>query len=301
MQVLKQVKSAAPKTFILFSFLIFGISFSVGAQEKIHDYKFDSTKSYLIKLTDGTNFFGKVLETTSTSVIMQTKSVPRIEIPLAQIKDVEVIQATNIKNGAYWFPNPHATRYYYSPSAISLKKGEGYYQNTYLFLNSVHYGITNNISVGGGIEFISTFSGYPIIYVTPKVSFKVADQFYAGAGVLLASLPEIDEGGRGAAGIGYGIGTYGNSENSVTVGLGYGFIRDEMAKQPVITISGMTRISKKASLVSENWIVPGNAFFSYGVRFFGEKISVDLALVNNADIAEVLPIGIPFVSVAIKF
>ena len=301
MQVLKQVKSTAPTRFIVITFLTLVISVSIQAQEKTRDYQFDSTKSYLIKLTDGTNFFGKVLETTSTSVIMQTKSVPRIEIPLAQIKEVDVIQSTNIKNGAYWFPNPHATRYYYSPSAISLKKGEGYYQNTYLFLNSVHYGVTNNISVGGGIEFISTFTGNPILYVTPKISFKVADQFYAGAGVLLASLPDVDESGRGAAGIGYGIGTYGNAENNVTVGLGYGFIRDEMAKQPVITISGMTRISKKASLVSENWIVPGTAFFSYGVRFFGEKISVDLALVNNADIAQELPIGIPFVSVAIKF
>jgi len=301
MQVLKQVKSTAPTRFIVITFLTLVISVSIQAQEKTRDYQFDSTKSYLIKLTDGTNFFGKVLETTSTSVIMQTKSVPRIEIPLAQIKEVDVIQSTNIKNGAYWFPNPHATRYYYSPSAISLKKGEGYYQNTYLFLNSVHYGVTNNISVGGGIEFISTFTGNPILYVTPKISFKVADQFYAGAGVLLASLPDVDESGRGAAGIGYGIGTYGNAENNVTVGLGYGFIRDEMAKQPVITISGMTRISKKASLVSENWIVPGTAFFSYGVRFFGEKISVDLALVNNSDIAQELPIGIPFVSVAIKF
>jgi hypothetical protein len=301
MQVFNQNNSINPKRFIVVAIATFFISFSVQAQQSFQDYKFDSTKSYLFKLTDGTSLFGKVLETTSTSVTIQTKSVPKLEIPVGQIKNVEVIQSINIKGGSYWFPNPHATRYYFGPSAISLKKGEGYYQNTYLVLNSVQYGFTNNISVGAGIEFISTFSGDPIMYVTPKVSFKVANNFYAGAGVLLATLPDVDESGRGAAGIAYGIGTYGNSENNVTVGLGYGFIRDQLADQPIVTISGMTRISKKASLVSENWLVPGQSFFSYGVRFFGEKLSVDLALVNSSDIASVLVIGAPFVSVAIKF
>ena len=67
----------------------------------------------------------------------------------------------------------------------------------------------------------------------------------------------------------------------------------------------MTRIGKKTALVTENWLVPNNAnyepIFSYGIRFFGETIAVDLAFINNWDIAQQLIIGIPYVNFVVKF
>ncbi|MBE9480617.1 MAG: hypothetical protein IMY69_02855 [Bacteroidetes bacterium] len=43
------------------------------------------------------------------------------------------------------------------------------------------------------------------------------------------------------------------------------------------------------------------AIFSYGVRFFGERISVDLGFINNKDIIEEIVIGIPYVDFVVKF
>jgi hypothetical protein len=71
-----------------------------------------------------------------------------------------------------------------------------------------------------------------------------------------------------------------------------------------VTISGMTRISRRTALITENWLIPDNGFYglySYGIRFFSEKLSVDLAFINNQDIAKGLFIGIPIVNFVVKF
>ncbi|MCX7986219.1 MAG: hypothetical protein N2662_04720, partial [Bacteroidales bacterium] len=109
---------------------------------------------------------------------------------------------------------------------------------------------------------------------------------------------------EGNMGILYSIATYGNTDNNVTMGLGWGFIGEELAKRPVITISGMKRVSRKVGLVTENWIIPADGYkavFSYGVRFFGEKIAIDLAFYNEKEIAQYLIIGIPYVDFVVKF
>lgn len=90
----------------------------------------------------------------------------------------------------------------------------------------------------------------------------------------------------------------------MTGGLSWGFINGQFSQIPVITISGMTRISRRTALITENWFIPNNGLFgiySYGIRFFGEKLSVDLAFLNNKDIARSLFIGIPIVNFVVKF
>jgi hypothetical protein len=308
MTFIQRVKRKKQKVLFLLATCFCMVLFSAGAQaqKKFDNYEFDSSMTYIIKLKDGTEFIGKVTEKKAGTIVMRTTSVPHVEVPVAEIKTINEVNAANIRKGAYWFPNPHASRYLYGPSAFSLKKGEGYYQNTYLVVNSVNYGVTKNLSVGGGIEFISTFTGHPIFFITPKVTFKVAGKFHAGAGVLVASIPNFSEDNdRSTAGIAYGIATYGTEEHNLTAGLGYGFLQDELAPYPIVTLSGITRVSRKISLVSENWLVPGVdgplPIFSYGIRFFGEKLAVDLALINNGEIAEIIAIGIPFVSFVVKF
>jgi hypothetical protein len=285
---------------LLFTILVFATSNVFGQKTNISE-PVDSTKIYKIKLKDGIIFIGNILQQDSVNIVLRTSSIPKIEIPVSKIKSIDKVDKSNFKDGSYWYPNPHATRYFYGPSAIGLKKGEGYYQNTYLVLNSFNVGITDNISIGGGLELISTFAGrYPLFFITPKVSFKVAEKFHAGGGVLYARIPE----GFGSLGTVFATGTYGTTDNNITGSLGWGFVDSEFSERPIITLSGMTRISKRAALVTENWLIPTDGYyglFSYGVRFFGEKIAVDLAFINNREIAEAIIIGIPYVSFTVKF
>lgn len=287
---------------------------SVSAQFNPRQISWDVSADYLVRLKDGEEIVGRYVSSDSLNIVFSTRSIPSMQIPLKNVREVEVLSERSFKKGVYWFPNPNSTRYLFSPSAFNLKKGEGYYQNTYLFLNSFNVGVTDNISVGGGIEFLSTFASLaagdfkPIFFLTPKASFRVTDNFHAGAGVLYFSIPDFfsdeETEKRTGVGVAYGIGTLGNPDHNLTGGAGWGFVRGDFAREPFLTISGMTRISRKTALVTENWLVPDDGYYgiySYGFRFFGEKIAVDLAFLNNADIAEGLAIGIPYVDFVVKF
>lgn len=265
----------------------------------------DSAKTYKVVLQDGSVFIGKVLQQDTVQLVMQTAMFPRIEIPLAKIKVMEEVDASGFKKGRYWFKNPHASRYLFGPSAFNLQEGEGYYQNTWIFLNSFNVGLTNNFSLGGGIEFLSTFASLtqgefkPIYFITPKFSLPVNERFRVGAGVWYIHVPEA-----GAGGIGYGIATYGNTDANITAGAGWLISEWGSERKPVITLSGMKRLSPKIGLVSENWFMPVDGYtsiWSYGIRFFGEKIAIDLAFINSADIIDYLFIGIPYVDFVVKF
>ncbi len=272
----------------------------------------DPVKVYYIELNDGTKLIGNILYRDSIRIEMKTTLIAKLDVLVANIKKIEEIDESTLKNGVRWFPNPHSSRYLFSPSALNLKKGEGYYQNTMLALNSFNVGITDNISIGGGLELISTVSSItsgefqPILFITPKVSYEVTEDFHAGAGLYYVNTPNIDLGTRNGSGlaIAYGIGTYGSKDHNLTGGLGWGFVQGQFEQKPIITVSGMTRISEKTALITENWFISNDNYysvFSYGVRFFGDNLAVDLAFVNNKDIAEVFIIGFPWVSFVVKF
>jgi hypothetical protein len=273
--------------------------------------KEDNNLLYLIKLTDGNQLYGKILERRKSEIDFETKTLGKVTVPVANIKKMQQVDEGEMKGGKYWFPNPNNTRYYFAPSAFNLKKGEGYYQNVYFLMNSANYGVTDHFSIGGGI--IIPFA----VYVTPKVNFKITEKFYAGAGVLLGLLPETSP-----VGITYGLTTYGSNEHNITLGVGYGFYDEEFSDRPIITVNGMTRISRQLALVTENWSIPFvrheyneynwdaepverkvyDTYFSYGLRMmFGEKITIDVALVNSKDIVEYMPVGVPYVDFVYKF
>ena len=104
-------------------------------------------------------------------------------------------------------------------------------------------------------------------------------------------------------GILYSVGTIGRNENSnFTAGFGYGFVGSELAEKPMVMLGFEGRLSRRTSFVSENWIIPGvdGVLISYGFRFFGEKLAVDLAFFNILGEFAIFP-GIPYVDFIINF
>jgi hypothetical protein len=259
-------------------------------------------------------------------MVVESSGLGTVSILKSNIKESKPVEATSMKNGQYWFPNPNATRYFFSPSAINLKKGEGYYQNTYLLLQSFYVGITDYISIGAGFEILSLFtrnSGGPIFFLTAKGGHEVTKNLHLGAGIIYANVPDVglldNSRGRQSLGAPFGLVTYGNADANLTAGCGFGFEDSEWCERPMLTINGMVRASRRVAFVSENWIVPVteriynypsfeeieikqyDAYVSYGIRFFGEKISVDLGFVNSKDISEGIIIGIPYIDFVVKF
>jgi len=279
----------------------------VNAQQNITG---EVSKMYQVILNDGSTISGRLLSITDTELVIESGSMGEVRLQKTNIKSMTLVSSFDEKKTGIWFPNPNPTKYLLGNSAIPLEKHTGYYQNTWIFLNSFSYALTNNFSISGGFEIFSIMAGGDgpyAFYINPKVSFKVANNFYAGGTILYANtIKTIDE--FGGLGTFNAFGTYGNKNNNITGSLGWGWAEGEFSSKPIIVISGMTRVSRRIAFVSENWIIPevGNdagyyGILSYGIRFLGEKTSIDLAFLNNPDIAKDIVIGIPWLDFVINF
>jgi hypothetical protein len=287
---------------VIFLAFVLSIGFGFRIKAQIDTTAFSAIDSTLrITTDDGSVFIGILVKHDTNSITINSESLGIIKILESKIQKLELLHTDRFIEGEYWFENPNATRYLFGPTAIPLKKGEGYYQNTYIILQSINVGVSNNVSIGGGVDVILPFTGEtPVIFVTPKVGFKVSEKWHFGGGILIGNLSDM-----GIAGIGYGVGTFGNTDHNLTGGVGWGYIDKKFENRPIITLSGMTRLARRVGLVSENWFVPMSfgyyPIISYGMRFMGEKITVDFAFLNNGDIIQVIIIGIPYLDFVVKF
>ena len=260
------------------------------------------SKEYQVTLTDGNMVTGKILSSSSTEIVIRTSNMGDVTIKRENIRSVELLSEGDAIRG--WFPNPNTTRYFFGPTGRNLKKGEGYFQNVLLTTNMANYGITDFFSIGGGFEFISLFSGYPIFILTPKLGFDITDNFSVGGGLFYLNVAAIaDDLSGSGAGIAYTTATVGNDNTHGTLGLGWFFAGGESASSPVVTLSGATRISRRFGLVAESWIFPksdfldiGNVYIiNYGVRFIGQRSTFDWGIIAFNDVGENtgFPLGLP--------
>jgi len=283
------------------------LTVKVNAQQNITG---EVSKTYQITLNDGSTISGKLLSITNNEVVIASGSLGEIRLQKEKIKSMILVSSFNEKISGIWFSNPNPTKYLLGNSAIPLEKNTGYYQNTWIFFNSFSYAFTGNFSISGGFEIFSLMAGEDgpyAFFINPKVSFKVADNFYVGGNVLYANTLKTVDDFKGLGTLN-GFCTYGNNNNNITAVLGWGWADGEFSSKPLITISGMTRVSKRIAFVSENWLIPGAGsnggyygILSYGIRFLGEKTSIDLAFINNPDIAQEIGIGIPWLDFVINF
>ena len=70
------------------------------------------------------------------------------------------------------------------------------------------------------------------------------------------------------------------------VTLGAGIPLSGNSNHPVLLLGLETQISNSAKLLSENWFFTGDegiTILSGGIRFFGDRLAVDLAFLTNAE------------------
>ena len=258
----------------------------------------DSTHVQILTTKNGSTNIGRIVKIEDHEIRFET-DFGAVTIPTAEIAELKEVPLSAIRNGQYWFANPNATRLYFAPTGRMLKQGEGYFSDFYLFFPGVAYGVTDNITIGGGLSlFPGVDMNEQLFYFTPKVGLAAATNLNLAAGLLLVRVPDESA----TAGIFYGVSTYGTSDGSVTLGFGYGFVDSDVAKKPMIVVGGETRLSRRTAFVTENWIFPevDQPLISYGFRFFGEKLSVDLALLNTIGADALFP-GIPYVDFVVNF
>lgn len=262
----------------------------------------DSTATIVyIETSSGGTITGTIIEQSDTTLTVRDKGFGTVVIERSNISLLERRDSSRYRHEEYWYENPASTRYLLGPSAFPIGNGEGYYQNTYLLLNTFYVGAGDYLTIGGGFEILTLSMGNPVFFITPKFSIPVSEGLAFGGGVAIAAIPSAEV----LAGIGYGLVTVGNRDDNATLGLGYGWSDGEGMERPIITISGMVRASRSIALVSENWFIPdGNSTYtmlSYAIRFLAQSMAVDVGFLNNGEIAKSFFLGIPYVDLMVRF
>lgn len=251
-----------------------------------------------IETRDGNQFTGELISQDSSAVQIQTR-LGILTISRSDIISMKEVEINQIRDGQLWMHNPQASRYLWSPNGYSLKRGEGYYQNIWIFWNQVAYGLTDHFSIGGALIPLFLFGGAPTpVFLTAKFSIPVKpDKFNIGLGAMAgAVIGEADA----TFSLLYGIGTYGSPDNNFSAGIGYGFSGDGFSS-PTINLGGMTRISNRWYLLTENYIFPSESFvlLSFGARSMIKTAALDFGLIFPTQVDSF--IGIPWLGFTVPF
>ena len=269
----------------------------------------DPALVYAVTLTNATTLIGRITLVSADSVRVVSAAMTAT-VARREVRSVRAYPATALHDGVLWPENPHATRLLFAPTAIPLRRGEGYFADFWIFFASAAVGVTDRFTLGAGMSLLPLGNfGDNIFYALPKYTVVSQPRLKVALGALMASVPwtRSDDGNRRRQSLGilYGVATTGSPESNLTIGTGWGYVGGTLANKPVLTVGGQHRATKRIALISENWFVPfdngGGGFVSYGVRMLGEKIAVDLALGSPVGTDTFYFPGIPLLGFAFKF
>lgn len=214
-------------------------------------------RSYRVETLQGTAFTGTLVSMSLTKLEFETQEMGHVSLERVQIRRAELQGpvAVGVKPG--YFDIGNGNRLFFAPTGRGLRKGENTLQVISLYFVGANFGLTDNISFGG---YVSLIPGLDIsnqfIALTPKISFPVSDKLHVGVGALYLRIPTFDAFDRAyGVGILYGAATYGSADNNVTAGLGYGFFEGKIGSTPILQMGGQKRVSRRISLISENYVV----------------------------------------------
>jgi hypothetical protein len=228
---------------------------------------------YELVLKDGSRLFGTIERQDDQQVVFRTQSGATITALRLDIVSLRLVKG-RLEQGEFVRTDLHRSRLFFAPTGRSLEKGQvsvGVFQFIAPF---VQVGVTDNFSIGGGTPLVFGIEDFDRpFWVTPKLRVFNSKKAQAAVGVLHV----FDTSEGDSAGIAYGVGTFGTSDNAVTVGAGLAYSGD--SRGGIVMVGGERRVHRSLKLITENYVwETGDGILSGGVRFIGERLSADLAL-----------------------
>ena len=285
----------------LISGFILPVTFDVSAQDT-QSAATNNTKYVRLFLHNGGMFEGEVLEIDESTFLINTLDLGKMRITKTDISSITYISADEVgqmtlSNNRKGDINPQPTRYFFAPSGLQLKKGEGYYQNAWLIYNQVSYGVSDHFTVGMSMTPFGTGG-------TVKFGGKLSDKVNVSAGGI-ALVPFTDD---DPLGIGFANITFGDERKNLSISAGLGF-SDGSDNITMLNVSAMLEVSSNLWLITENYQIfqtgwngnPDNlTIISMGVRRASRSRDIlwDYALIAIPS-EEIF--GIPWLSCTIPF
>ena len=244
---------------LILSFSIFSITL---AQNKEQKSRPDSGLVVLLTNSDE-EFVGTIVSEDAREVSIRLQNGKLLIIPAYTIKSTRKLSSSTLIKGKPVFDNPHPSRYFYTPSAIPMDKGEVYIQSVYGLAYQVQFGVTENFSIGATTTLLAT----PLA-LTAKYSIKIDEKNTLAFGGLAGIVGYRTQTNLG---IGFGAFTHGTKESNVTFAAGYAWINTKEdnggGNSPMMSLSGNKRLSKNLSLMGELWYLPEVGVFFGGPCF----------------------------------
>lgn len=228
---------------------------------------------YELVLRDGSRLYGTVERQDDVEVVFITQAGARVTARRAEIASLKQVTGSLLQ-GEFMPPDPNATRLFFAPTGRSLKKGQVYLGVYEFVMPFVQVGVTDRFSVGGGTPLVFGIDEWERpFWITPKLQVLDTPSSQIAVGVLHAFDVDGDGGG-----IGYVVGTRGGTAASVSIGAGMAYGTDG-GRAGVLMVGGERTVRRNLKLITENYIWKGgDGIASAGVRFFGDRLSADLAL-----------------------
>jgi hypothetical protein len=229
-----------------------------------------------MRLRDGSVLFGTIVLSADDHVVFRTVGGAEVQISRDSIVSIEPARG-EVVAGEFETADPNTTRLLFAPTGRSLRRGDGYFGVYQFLMPFVQVGVTDRISIGGGTPLMFGFdeSERPF-WVTPKVQIVDGRRVQFAAGIMHIVAPEV-----GQLGIAYGVVTAGKTNASVTVGIGSGYRRYEGDNDTtaIVMVGGERRLRGGLKWITENYVwTGGQGILSGGLRFYGERLSADVAL-----------------------
>lgn len=281
------------KHFLLMTILLLGGMAVLAQQDSLVKRSNIVPEETEIRLKNGSVLRGTMIRSDDSTYTLQENTLGVLHIRQQDIMHLRTGRQHRYYNG---LPN----RYLLTASAISMKKGEGYFQSVYTLLSGL-YAVNDHVTVGGGVESFTLLSGKPVGYLLAKAGVSLNPNVHVAAGFLHLNYALFNTEKRDPYwNVPIGIVTLGNERLNVSGSMGRN-ITDLNGKY-VYAISAYARLDERVAIVSENWIFgnSGERLFSGSVRIIGERNLFDLGLLTNSEIAQVV-IGIPFIGYTYRF
>ncbi len=269
----------------------------------------EETPSYVrLVMFDGSSRMGELIESSDSEIVIETIQLGVVRVPKYLVKGMTTLAAREYEQLVLAFEgrelalNPQSSRYFFAPSGIQLRQGDGYFQSN-IALNSVSFGVTENITIGGLLSLAGAGGSV-------KIGKQLSPDTYASFG----GIGFMDYYGNFDRPIGlvFANMTWGTEDRNVTVNIGTGtkiedglgevfaytldsteYVWDpgqyyysyniseydqEWVRPLLVNISAMNRISENRWFITENYWVQN---LRYSTRITGASLISSYVPVDN--------------------
>lgn len=274
--VLQMVSAAARTSLLTASVLVASVFLPAVVQAQVPpDIPPPSDTVYEVRLADGSVIIARITESDEERVFLTTTGGGRLEIGRDQIREVVPVRG-RIVEGELWNEDPGSTRLLFTATGRALGQGESYVGTYVIALPFAAVGITDRVSIAAGAPVL--FGDLEPFYLAPRIQVLRTPRAQASVGTLVFFFDDD------LVGIVYGVGTFGDTDNAVSTGLGFFYSGEDVHNEPAFLLGAETRISPRIKLITENYLLPDavGVVLSGGIRVIADRFTTEIGMVGAA-------------------